>query len=756
MKFLITILFALPAQDISIEELIRGWRYEDPAVRQAVTDTILSRWQAWSAAELAALAAAEADADQEVAARAGFVLARISLRRKLGAKILEKIPGLDDAFHGGAEERRLELLKRLTALWKEGVVNDAALERVARIARDGRWRTCALNLIVHCRENKVAPLGPMMASFLKHPVQEVRSNAADTIGALGLKAYAKDLVPLLADDEGDLHWEVADALFMLEAREQAPKVLPFLRHGSPGVRENAVRLLGQLEIRSAVSAVAKLLDDPNRSVRVETLRTLGKLGAAAYADRVAPYLGDDDPEVRTIAVTALGHMKAKRLADRMAPLLEDSETKVRLAATYAVGTLRLPAHGKGLAARLKDSDAEVREAAVTVLGWLGDPAYVEEVAVCLDDESESVQIGAVETLAELGAKAYAARMVPFLSHSLYTYRLAALESIRKLDAWELSGKLLPLIGDPVDSVQYRAVEALGALGVGHGEGLIPFLEDQDFVVQLRVSVELEKVASEGVLEKIHPLLKHPRVNVRLMAACVVCGRATADQADVLLPLLKDSDSNIRIHAFEALGRVGSREHLPKLRSGLEDEEELVRLYAAVGLSVAESRLLSEEGRKRAAARLENLLLVEIAPERRVKTALLSLGRMDRAAQLRFLESYGEDPEEISPLTDLMDAVARVHEPDAYGRLDRMLLAEKRVATWEDLRTLLSGAGLHLDVADDEFFRRRLPAGTRITVRQTLLRCFDDGRANIVLDGNRVRILSRLDALKHWKKRLDGK
>ena len=131
MTFLLPVLLAVSLQDVSIDDLMRGWRFEDPEVRQAATDVILSRWQSWSDADLAKLAKAARRGPPEFSAQAGFVRARIGVRRALGAEVLERLPRIDAILDGGNEEQRFKGVKRAVSLWSAGGMSEGSARRVA-------------------------------------------------------------------------------------------------------------------------------------------------------------------------------------------------------------------------------------------------------------------------------------------------------------------------------------------------------------------------------------------------------------------------------------------------------------------------------------------------------------------------------------------------------------------------------------------------------------------------------------------------
>ncbi|HLF92725.1 MAG TPA: hypothetical protein VJB14_04640, partial [Planctomycetota bacterium] len=89
------ILLLALGQAQGVDAVIRRWKDEDPALREAASREVVRRWKEWSPADLKCLALAAMSSDGEVAARGGEAQAQVLGRRQFGEKLWPKIDKAD-------------------------------------------------------------------------------------------------------------------------------------------------------------------------------------------------------------------------------------------------------------------------------------------------------------------------------------------------------------------------------------------------------------------------------------------------------------------------------------------------------------------------------------------------------------------------------------------------------------------------------------------------------------------------------------
>lgn len=153
----------------------------------------------------------------------------------------------------------------------------------------------------------------------------IRAEAALTVGRLAHRRFSRPswsakLTELLQDDNEEVRWRSAYALFRLADAATAPALEKALRDRSPRVQMQAARALGMLNDRKAVPALRQLAgSDPDWRVRVNATSALGNL--ITPDDLAAPSLlpvKDDNMHVRLAALRAIG-MAYEQAAQNPAP-----------------------------------------------------------------------------------------------------------------------------------------------------------------------------------------------------------------------------------------------------------------------------------------------------------------------------------------------------------------------------------------------------------------------------------------------------
>jgi hypothetical protein len=137
--------------------------------------------------------------------------------------------------------------------------------------------------------------------------------------------------------------------------------------------------------------------------------------------------------------------------------------------------------------------------------------------------------------------------------------------------------------------------------------------------------------------------------------------------------------------------------------------------------------------------------------------LVRLGRKDRAAASALLREFlvqKDEPDYQLLADEILDALVAGFEKTLNASLAKELKTEKRVENLAALRTLISGAGVAIDVDDSMELVRRLPPGCRISVRRALEWSFGSG-ARLVPVAGKIRVTDADRALQVWKKALDS-
>lgn len=152
-----------------------------------------------------------------------------------------------------------------------------------------------------------------LVALMADDIPIIRAEAALTVGRLAHRRFSRPswsikLVELLQDDNEEVRWRSAYALFRLADAATAPALEKALHDRSPRVQMQAARALGMLNDRKAVPALSQQAHtDPDWRVRVNATSALGNLITPEH-DLTTPDLlptTDDNMHVRLAALRAI-------------------------------------------------------------------------------------------------------------------------------------------------------------------------------------------------------------------------------------------------------------------------------------------------------------------------------------------------------------------------------------------------------------------------------------------------------------------
>jgi len=305
----------------------------------------------------------------------------------------------------------------------------------------------------------------------------------------------------------------------------------------------------------ATSTMRQAADDPDwvtRAVAIEALsQTMGAKAGPVFKEA----LRDKVPAVRFAAAMAIGDVRytpAKPLLVDMAKKKDDSphaepDKRVFCAVIYALHRMGDTRFTHELASLLFDQERDVRANAAMVMGKLGEPSARVPLKTRLEDELDpSVQLQFVEALAMLGDTQQAFTLESYTKNEFLEDRLDAISAMARLRP----PRAVLVLRKMLDSRQPPPVRiaAAGALGrLGHAD-------DRMYRLCVRALEKPKEMLrrQKGAPDEI------PGVEVRSLqrlAAIALGWMNRQDAADVLHPLLRNSNGGVRVAAAMSLVRL---------------------------------------------------------------------------------------------------------------------------------------------------------------------------------------------------------
>lgn len=766
---LLSILVCAACQE-SMGSLLQGFGSEDPGRRTQAAERLLARWNEWTAEDLEKLNQAASVPDIEVSGRAKEIVRRISLRKRLGAPLIEKFPDADRVLAGSDDEARLRFLVEASTTsrknrWPDDTVRPLAVN--SGIFSASAW--ARVQSAIRIGEHRA--LVPLLFPFLREGPAEQRLQAVECVQTLGTKEDCLELLPCLGDMDAKVRASAARGLGWRIRGPAAPRLKPLLKDASPVVQKSVLGAISQ----------ARLVD---------------------LEDDVVPFLSSEDPECRRLAAQGLGRLRASARAPAVAILLEDKDPPTRMLAAEALGEMRCKEYAPALLRLLKDPDAGVRQCALRGLGTMEARECVDEVAALLNDPVEDLRSDAAYQLGRWNARRHRKSLIPLLGSD--TTRRAAMYVIEQLDAKEAAEALMAVAEDGEKRLREGfytsdrgfALEAVGALGVtGMTPRIVALLQEKelrpsaiealvrmgavehaDLIMNSLIDQRCGSWAAQGLAmfapKELVPQITQFAVHDRWTCESVMIalgGIGGEDARTAILERLKDPRDYLAV-AILSLAQVGRPEDATILFPFLDGPDGSIAAIALGELSarggpdrkavVDQLRAAKTLGARIALLRLGCLTPVEQTAifNELLKPQPLGIPNEPPVERLSF------GPEGIA----LNRAMEAIHDPSDLRRFEQDMVLEGSLESLEDLRDLLQSRGFTLDVEPATRWGR-LPKGIRTSLRRVCdwmlewnseSQVVDDHGScherRVVLQGSTVKLLRLRRQAEYWKQRLEGR
>ncbi|HKL48519.1 MAG TPA: HEAT repeat domain-containing protein, partial [Desulfuromonadales bacterium] len=325
--------------------------------------------------------------------------------------------------------------------------------------------------------------------------------------------YADEVVKLLHSEENAGLRNAAMEILIKLGRQAVPHLLSEIDAPDQDVRKFILDILGEVGDARCIPALVEALGDSDENVRSAAAENLGKLGASEAMPALLDAMEMDDLWLRFTILEALGQIGGRIDEDRLLrfkdePLLR----KALIDCLGRVGSVRVvPAVVEGLA----DDMRNVRESAVVALARLA-KSYPDEVRRALSDVR---QTEAADHVADL------------LHHKQQAVRQASLKLLGFLSEPRFAPRLLDLLDD--ESMAESAMQALIAMGPDGAGQLATVVSPEDPLLGAYVSYLIGETGYGA-------------------------GR------DFLFGAIASPESELRLVALQALGKIGDVSSIPPL------------------------------------------------------------------------------------------------------------------------------------------------------------------------------------------------
>lgn len=506
-----------------------------------------------------------------------------------------------------------------------------------------------LETIIKNSENKVG----LLVSLIRNRNEGVYGFVFSEMFKIAINS--PEIVTALIDfmgDENSLVRELARSGLMrivlnnIESFELVETFTSSLSNRNANIRIGSTRCLSILGIEqnfpeNTLGAIISLLNDRNSEVRSSAASALRQqdLPERAIA-RLISLLNDRDSEVRNSAISTLGDtgQGLPGVITALIPLLSDTDSNVRVSAAMTLGNLGQDS-SEVLTALFPlinndDSDfSEVIRAAIGQIGRNSSQAFRNQISVALTPSLRSNNIGlkisAGDVLARVGLnlQEVISALTPILGNSNPDIRMRVIQTLDK------TGQNLPQV------TRDQTVRALISL-LGN-QAAVRALDRSFMITELgRIGRRASQTVKNEIVNVLMPILRDEDSDdrERVVIALGSIEQFPHEEISLLMPFLINSDSTIRINTARALGatRQRSSEVTTELVSLLVDRDQNV--VAAVMEALGH---VGEGSKEQMSDLVRRLISALNSPEESIKTAAASaLGNLGQVAVPQLIQQFG--------------------------------------------------------------------------------------------------------------------
>jgi len=402
--------------------------------------------------------------------------------------------------------------------------------------------------------------------------------------------------------------------------EKADENVQQLGHTDWRVRKEASLKLSQHTDHSMLASLLKMIKEEHQDVAV--LNSILLVMSQSESDVVGALLSlleEDDPDLRIYVIQTLGDRNDPRSIPTLMQCLNDSDANIRYHAIEALGKLEAHEASDQLCEIALSSDFFVTFPAIDSLIKLGDSSVVPRIIGLIDDPIFNEAI--LGLLGKLGD----ADMVELLTEKM-NHEGAFVGSISKaLTEINTRYELMYREGELIKDLVNNNINTVGIQNLITAAE-IPEAEEIQNIIKV-----LGWIRSGDAQQALTKMLGNPSIQREVIEAFVNFGNKVTD---LLIDQLNASESNTRIAAAIALGRIGDPHSGGPLIKMIGENDELtvfvIGSLAKLGIREAFEPLLKQLGASNPSVRRATI------------AALNSIGHPEMPARIEKL-IQSEDP-----------------------------------------------------------------------------------------------------------------
>jgi len=516
-----------------------------------------------------------------------LALEMMNPRRNLGGEIMPMLAAVSAKVAAAVGHRVLHDEKAttknevITAFSKASAGHMNAFFKPLLTDKDETLAAGVRNVVLTLRRADALPLYSVMIS---KGSAETKKAALDALLKFPKGAKVQFVRSLLRSADTDIRFKAAAALAFHGDKSAIPTLLPELESGDEARIVRALESLVEVAGTREYGALYSLYSGRETSAKVRGLimEIHYRNGDPALSDAVKRFRELDDIDTQALVVYYMGLIEKGRVLNDLHTDMNHGNEKVRIAAIRAVGQIGSRDSISHLSQAMDNAQSrDARIAVAEAVAQIRDKDVVPVVTFWISDRNAEVRKWAIVALTRVQHKdAVPSLRIAMMDRDLGA-RAQAVEAILLLD--KTAG-----LGAFRTALPWISVEKLQHLASVLKAGFAPYVDmmmtsPRTEVWQLALAM-LQKDKTREVALITAALDRTRNVNLKIAILTRLVARNANATVDRLTKLSGSANSLVlRTAALELLGRTRAMKASPLLLEALYDQEERVRLSAAVAL-----------------------------------------------------------------------------------------------------------------------------------------------------------------------------
>ena len=474
-----------------------------------------------------------------------------------------------------------------------------------------------------------------------------------------VKFLAKKALSNLGENISEVHSSGGEAIVPKAQRTGLFKLIP---------DGDILWKCAQEELRAYLPLLKRLIWTKNKFIQNQVASALESLGTVlSAAPLIEAFLDEQNHGTfeSDDGVVSASYEDVKDLI-RIAHLRHSG---INPATAAAMGNLNCPEVKEAFIEMLRSTNPVLRTNAVKTLAELSDPKTIGPMISLLRGEDDGLERKVIKTVSKIAATAPETQeevLKVLLEHfrpseSEFTL-YAIVEAMGRIVNPRTLDFLKKCLEHPLPRLRANAVEAISKFDIADSElisVIAPMLRDKNNRVVGNAIVALWGTSEQkSVLSAVEKMAKHPNKWHRAAVAYALGEINTEESAGILIPLLRDSDEDVRNNSSRAMRKLDDPGAVSRLVEFINDDDLDVRLCSIEQIGKAKLDVFND------------ILLLILDAEQNPKvlaSTLLALGRMGLPENIPTISYYlNHDDDRVR--ANAIEALSHINDPKVMSLL----------------------------------------------------------------------------------------